>query len=59
MSRRHKETENETIESHQAESYEDGRLRDHGAKAIPYSSYEEEDIQMQMAAENDQEIFNL
>lgn len=28
MSRRHRETENETIKSHQAESYEDGRLRD-------------------------------
>ena len=53
MSRRHKETENETIKSLQAESYEDGRLRDHGAKAIPYSSYEEEDIQMQMAAESE------
>jgi hypothetical protein len=32
-------------------------LKDHGAKTIPYSNYEEEDIQMPMAAEKTSETY--
>ena len=32
-------------------------LKDHGAKTIPYSNYEEEDIQMLMAAEKTSETY--